>query len=120
MAHINHPVGYTCPAIDEAINSLGEIADTLHNVADDLKEVVKEEYIKQIVQAVAELETLYEGSHSKLEKLRESNDALRNWGDELYSERDCLEKELKWAQEEVTQLKYKVEDLQDELDRVEV
>ena len=86
------PVGHTCPKID--------------NVIDNIKDAIKE--AESIQSTLSDLI----GRNDLMEKIRDANATLREWGEgleseleEMTSERDSLQEELEAAQAEIAALR---------------
>ena len=97
MARYNAPVPYTCPMIDKVISAIESIEwDDTQWPKNDLIDT--------------------------MEKIRESNDSLRNWGNEKYD--DCeelgtqiesLEKDINYLNIEIGDLSNEIKDLNNEI-----
>lgn len=96
----NAPVGPTCPLIDETIGQV-------HNWYIDSEEISKNEY---------------QGFEQRMEKIRQANSGLRDWGNDECRRADEAEKDLDYwkdqaelLQKEVNDLKSDITDLQNEI-----
>ena len=74
-----HPCGYTCPKIDSVIEFLIEVQRE--------RDFGVQEFI------------------DIMEQIRSDNDSLRTWGDELYHEKEYLERDVYNLKEELEELK---------------
>lgn len=91
------PVSHTCPMIDGVLDKVKEIYSN------------SEEFSK------GELTYI----ETTMEKIRSHNSALREWGNELYDEKEELEKSFYELEQEKSKLESINEDLQDEIKRLE-
>lgn len=88
MTDRKEPVPHTCPRIDEIKGVLQQCVKDLEyaDKLDDLEE------IKSYMSSIAwDLCGLYEGRGSQLEVVRDANDKLRTWGNDLVSDVENLE-----------------------------
>ena len=92
------PVNYTCPDIDAILRSLEELLNASKEWGEDVQLDV-ESYLRNIP---------YE-----LEKLRDSNSTLRDWGETLERELDTNRNELGKLMDEYSNLKDKMERMEE-------
>lgn len=83
----NAPVSHTCPMIDGVL-------DAIHTLYRSSEEMSK-----------GELDYL----EKTLEKIRSHNGTLRDWGNELYKEKEELENEVDELKEKVNRLEYQID-----------
>ena len=87
MSHYREPVKYTCPDIDKVIKAIKNIQKTCnpkytYDNLDGFKD------------ALSNIENECWNLEDILEKLRKSNDELRNWGEEEATNFDKLESSI--------------------------
>ena len=88
--HYREPVKHTCPDIDGLI----EIINSMYK---SIKGYEKLEDIEDLKSIISGIEWDFSDFTNILEKLRRSNDSLREWGIEESSKVDELESELEEA-----------------------
>jgi len=93
----NAPIGHTCPKIDSVISMI-------HSVYTSSEEMSRNEY--------TEFKKL-------MEEIRSANSALREWGNELYYKADELESDLDDANRQVKDLESDIESLRAEIKELE-
>lgn len=94
----NAPVGYTCPMIDGVLDTIR----TLYRSSEEMSKGELDYFEKTI------------------EKIRSHNGTLRDWGNELYKEKEELENEVNELKSTIEDLESKIEDLQSEIKQLEV
>ena len=89
------PTGNTCPDIDEVISEISEATENLKKL----------------------YETGYKSGYSRplLEQLRESNKALREWGNEMADRVVELEEGIKEKDDTINELESRISRLEDEI-----
>lgn len=87
------PIGFTCNSIDECQLTIQKQIKQL-NTLDE----IGEEPMRIVENVVSELESI---SKNELEQLRKDNEALREWGNELYKQVDDLTSELQDLKEKL-------------------
>lgn len=95
------PIGNTCPMIDEVKGFL-ELIDW---DMDDEDEVELSKQCKKVCDT--------------LEKIRDANLALRNWGNEECKKAIEFEKDLDYSNDKITDLKSEIKDLQSQCTELE-
>ena len=93
------PVKITCPDIDKAIKLLNPL----------INQIIKlKEYDYESAQTMKDLLSECENAMSSavgyFEDLRQSNDALRNWGKEMEEEAETLQVQVNELQEQLTNI----------------
>ena len=85
--HYREPINYTCPDIDKLIKGQAEIMKLIRNYQkiDDIDE------FKDIISGI---ENILWDFDNELEKLRSSNDTLRDWGISEAEKVDKLEDKI--------------------------
>ena len=122
------PIGYTCPSINNAIDEVKSVINSLiqyENICkEDLIEFLSDEnnfqiFKDEISDNLKILKELAEGNTCILENIRSDNCELRDWGSELSEEKDKLETDnyhlnyqVNYMQKEVRILKDTIEDLE--------
>lgn len=107
----NAPIGNTCPIIDNIIGKM-EIAKREAEYLLKQKDIDVDEEANSIVGEM--LDAIHE-----IEKVRAANSELRDWGNEEYKRAEEAERERneairdkKFLQEEIYELKAKIEELE--------
>lgn len=88
MTDRREPVPHTCPHIDGVIETLKQCVKDLEYVSriEDIDE------IKSYTSSIAwDLSNLYDGRKTPMETIRDANDKLRTWGNDLVSDVENLE-----------------------------
>jgi chromosome segregation ATPase len=93
----NSPVGHTCPMIDGVLDSLNSLYTSLETMSKGELDY----YIKT------------------LEKIRSHNGSLRDWGNELYKEKEELENEVEKLREEINNLERCLDNYKEEVKELE-
>jgi len=114
----NAPIGNTCPTIDNIIGKMEEAkneADWCLRNPDDKHTDELNNIVGKMADAILDMEGI-----------RSDNSTLRDWGNELFNEKDEIEKERDEAisekeslEEEITELKSRIEELEEKLREVE-
>jgi predicted nucleic acid-binding Zn-ribbon protein len=102
------PVKHTCPDID------GIIFD-IEAIITDLRSLEVSENRDILDDSCNELEGLVSGPRCVLEELRDSNSALRTWGEELAEELEEAEKKISDLESELHDLNERIEGLEEQL-----
>ncbi len=90
MARDNAYVPYTCPMIDEVIAAIESIEwDDTRWTKNDLIDT--------------------------MEKIREANDSLRNWGNEKYTDCEELETQIESLEKDINYRNIEIDDLSNEI-----
>jgi chromosome segregation ATPase len=110
------PVKNTCPDIDRLKDTLRGIITAMASCTENN---TSEHLISLIESWSSELDDIGVGSRCELETLRESNAALREWGQEMYDEAETLEKEKDKLEEEKDKLQEEITSLEDEASSLE-
>ena len=117
------PVGNTCPMIDKAIREIEEIMKEMDSFDEDSD---YEDILNSISNWTSSLSDIGMGHSCTLEKLRDANLSLRNWGSDTSSyleeeEQNVLELEEKVAdlEDQKEELLGQIEDLRTELKEIE-
>lgn len=103
----SEPVRHTCPDIDRAIDDLLAIGNEMDKA--DTFENCNLQYWSGVIDDIAR------GSRCTLERLRDANSSLREWGNELASELDDKDDQIKTLERENEELKEQMTSLQDEI-----
>jgi hypothetical protein len=82
--HYREPIKHTCPDIDKLIKGQSEIMKLIKNYQ-------KIDDIDEFKDIISDIENILWDFESKLEELRRSNDALRDWGISESNQVDELE-----------------------------
>jgi predicted nucleic acid-binding Zn-ribbon protein len=93
----NAPVWPTCPLIDETISQV-------HDWYKESEEISRNEY---------------QGFEIRMEKIRDANGRLRDWGNDECRRADEAENDLENAQDTISDLKKEIEDLKEEIKTLE-
>ena len=115
----NAPIGHTCPIIDNVIGKMESAKNEAEYIFKHPEEDSSEEantILGEMVDAIKEIEDV-----------RSANSELRDWGNEEYSraeeaegERDEAIKDKEYLQEEIDELKAKIEKLENQLNEVKM
>ena len=107
----NAPIGHTCPIIDSVIGKM----ESAKNEADYISKHPEEDSIEEANTILGELIDAIK----EIEDVRSANSELRDWGNEEYNraeeaegERDEAIKDKEYLQEEIDELKAKIEELE--------
>lgn len=113
------PVKNTCPDIDRIISTITSICKQMESCNDDDG---KDVLLECISEWKSELESIGTGRNNDLEDLRHSNSSLRDWGNEMYNdaerlelERDEFETKYEDEKDKTSELKSKIDDLENEI-----
>jgi len=116
------PVKHTCPDINHMINTISRIVKDMSNYNEGDEKL---DILSQIQDWQSDLKNIGVGRFCDLEDLRNSNSALREWGNEMYNEaesleeeRDILERQLEETKERVRELEDTVTQLTEELEEL--
>lgn len=95
---MSEPVGQTCPDIDFIINSIKESVKCLESAKKSLNCEENSDALDNIDLAIREIKDFAVSGYygrlvNLLEKLRASNSALREWGEEGEKQAEKLERE---------------------------
>lgn len=101
------PIGHTCKSINQGIDFVDEVFETLKPLYDDFDSHT----IGTIKDAVDSVLRLINPIVSKFEDLRSDNMELRSWGEVLEDKVDALEKELEAVRNEMEDLEQELEDI---------
>lgn len=85
--HHREPIKHTCPDIDKLIKGQNEIMKLIKNYQ-------KIDEITDFKDIISDIENILWDFESELEKLRNSNDTLRDWGISEAQEVDRLEDKI--------------------------
>lgn len=96
------PVGNTCPDIDRVIDAIKESQKSVNAIINYIGELqsfdgfsTRQEWLQEnISDEASNIEHYLWRLEDELEDLRDANSKLREWGEELVSEYEELEKEL--------------------------
>ncbi|MCP1384777.1 hypothetical protein [Runella salmonicolor] len=97
MASRKAPVRHTCPDIDELLKRVKSIQSSIKNIeslARQIEHSENEDIKSDIMYHVSQIDHDIWMFDDKLEELRNSNEGLRNWGNELVEELEELENQL--------------------------
>jgi chromosome segregation ATPase len=97
------PVGNTCPLIDSVISLIDNLSN--YDITDDDE---KKDMLHDVKVA-----------NDILEEIRSANSSLRDWGNELYSDKEDLEKENNLLKGEISDLSNEVENYKGEVKELE-
>ena len=97
----NAPIGNTCPAIDKIIDKMEEAKNDAKWCMDNPDENSDDELTNIIWNL--------DYAISDMEQIRSDNSTLRDWGNEIYNEKDELERER-------DDLLLRIEELESELE----
>lgn len=120
MARYNDkaPVGNTCPIIDSVISYM----DSAKGEAEYIKANPEEDSTNEAVNIISELASAI----SEIENVRDANVELRQWGNDEYERADEAEgergdaiRDKEYLEDEIEQLKARIEELEEELSNVE-
>jgi len=100
----NAPIGNTCPMINNVIDVLNNLDSYDVNNSDELLEMQSE--VKKGIEI--------------LEQIRSANSDLREWGNDLYCDKEDLEKENDNLKDEVSELQSKISQLESEIDEIQI
>lgn len=115
------PVKYTCPDIDKVIEHMKEIFKGLNSY---MGEQYDKDFNTDTLDSLRQIISVASGEiddytrfdvNNPLEKLRESNSKLRQWGEEQEELLKEKETEVYELQKEVLSMENKIEDLEKEL-----
>ncbi len=117
MARDNAPIKHTCPTIDNIIGKMESARGEAEYISKHPEEDSTDEartIIDELCDAI-----------SDMENIRSDNSELRDWGNEEYEradyaegERDDAIKDKELLQEEIEELKAKIDELENELSAV--
>lgn len=107
------PIGNTCPDIDRVIETLREIVKEIESVDET------EDLDWLLYSWGSQLKVLYDGRLSELEQLRNANSELRSWGWDNYNLAKKLMHEVSVLEEEITEQEDTIDDLRQEIVRLE-
>ena len=93
----NAPVGHTCPMIDGILDAV----QTLYRSSEEMSKGELDYFEKT------------------MEKIRSHNGTLRDWGNELYKEKEELEDEVDELKEKVNRLESQVDDYRKEVEELD-
>lgn len=110
------PVRHTCPDIDRMIQIITSMVDQMDSSYSD--ELTIDELKENIGDWSHALKEIGYGSRNELEDLRSANGALRDWGNELYSEVEELESEIDSETRKTSELEEKVSELENEIEEL--
>ena len=85
--HYREPIKHTCPDIDKLIKGQNEIMKLIRNYQ-------KIDEVDEFKDIISDIENILWDFDNELEKLRSSNDALRDWGISEAEEVDKLEDKI--------------------------
>lgn len=109
------PVKHTCPDINKIIATITDIVKSMDAC-------VKDDDINDLIDWIhdwsGELTSIGFGRICLMEDLRSSNDALRTWGNELYSEAEQLDSEIDRLQNSISQLEEEIIELKEEIEEL--
>jgi chromosome segregation ATPase len=96
------PVGNTCPDIDKVVDAIKESQKSISAILNHIGELqsfdeytTRQEILQDnIADEASNIDNGLWRLEDELEELRSANSALRDWGEELASECEELEKEL--------------------------
>jgi chromosome segregation ATPase len=118
MARDNAPIGNTCPIIDSVIGYM----ESAKGEAEYIKKNPEIDSSDEAVNIIGELASAI----SEIENVRDANSELREWGNNEYEraesaegERDDAIRDKEYLQDEIDELKAKIEELEAELSAVE-
>lgn len=107
----NAPIGHTCPIIDDVIalmeNAKSE-AEWMNKNPDEDSASESNMIIDFLSDAIR-----------TIEKVREANETLRDWGNDLYEELDNANKEISELEEENSELGDRISELEQKVDDLE-
>lgn len=103
------PVGYTCPDIDEVLNSVESVLQTAKAIKDKLANTDEQKmspdmwvtFKDEIKDEAEEIEHYLSGTASQMEELRTANEKLREWGLDANNRVDELEVEVVELKDEI-------------------
>ncbi len=104
MANRSEPVKHTCPDIDRIKKNISSLIATLQSIDHE-----------EIYNVICDLESIGVGNWCELESLRDANGALRDWGNEMVKDAEDSEKALDEANDIISELETKIDQLQDEV-----
>jgi len=117
MARDNAPIGNTCPTINEVISNM----ESAKGEAEYIRKNKDEDSTEEANTIISELESAI----NDMENIRNDNVELRQWGNDEYeraesaeSDRDDAIRDKEYLQEEIDELKQKIEELECELSEV--
>lgn len=93
----NAPVGHTCPMIDGILDAI----QTLYRSSEEMSKGELDYFEKT------------------MEKIRSHNGTLRDWGNELYKEKEELEDEVDELKEKINRLESQVDDYKKEVEELD-
>lgn len=115
----NAPIGHTCPIIDNVIGKM----ESAKNEADYISKHPEEDSSEEANTILGELVDAIK----EIEDVRSANSELRDWGNEEYNraeeaegERDEAIRDKEYLQEEIGELKAKIEEMETQLSEVEM
>lgn len=121
--NIREPIGFTCPQINKTQELIQKVSDGILeflSVNEDLGDGILDE-LSLLVPICDKIRRGY------LEKLRESNDTLRAWGNEEAVKAEDLEKDLNYLRrerddfvEQIRSLEFQVENLESQIQKLEI
>lgn len=90
------PVGNTCGNIDRVIEAIREVIKSNNIINDLVRNEPNQNELDDIRYESDNIDNNLYSLEDMLEELRDANRALRDWGEELVSEYEELEKQLEY------------------------
>lgn len=119
------PVPNTCPIIDEVIDGIRDgiktLRQSLMNLEDgdpgcsqsDLESAI-EHFEGMIPPETSTFSKFFRTDHLSIEKVRQANSELREWGERMESELEEVKQELSIAESRIQELEGQIQDLTSE------
>lgn len=112
MSRRREPVKNTCPDVDR-------IKETITSIVKQMDRCDSNDSIEDLLENIqdwsSDLGRIGVGRSCDLEDLRDSNSALRDWGNEMYEEASDLENEISKLTDKIVELENEVLELKDEV-----
>lgn len=111
------PVRHTCPDINRMISTITDIVNEMNDCDD---RYTNDDLLTFMRSWSSDLESIGVGKWCDLEDLRNSNSALRDWGNEMYDDAELLEAERDDYECKCCSLESKINELENEIYNLEI
>lgn len=109
MTNRSEPIKHTCPDIDNAISVLLGVIQSIDESFANAENINDLDFRSWI----SDIEDIALGTRCELEKLRDSNSILRDWGNALASDLNTLDDEIETLNKDVSNLERKIDEYVD-------